>query len=420
MSLKPTPGGWFFHPYEIGIAGFSGAGKTTLAEKVLALLSADGIECGYVKRDAHFFEMDREGKDTWRAACAGAGAVTIDDRTHSALLAEHGPLGPQLSLVRQVMAPFSAVFVEGRKHLPIPKLLLLDPRDEADEKLGRGELSEVLAIVYPEGERERALRFQAAYPDASVVSRTDVDAILEVIRRSWRSRRPRLKGLVLAGGRSTRMGGDKAAIEYVPGISQARRSADLLASCCDEVYLSTRSGQRLPDDVATLPVIEDRYMELGPVGGILSAFDVEASTAWFVLSCDLPLLGAGDVAQLAAERNPQKLATCFGTPPDAPQGHIRADSSAESTNTGEIERLMPEPLAAIYEPNARTRILTFLVDGASCPRWILRNGGAAIVEPERFDALFNANDRDDYERARALLAESAGVRTAGEDRRLRT
>lgn len=418
MSLKPTPGGWFFHPYEIGVAGFSKAGKTTLVEKVLSALSAEGVACGYIKRDAHFFEMDREGKDTWRAAHAGARAVTIDDRTHSALLAEHGPLGPQPSLVRQAMAPFEAVFVEGRKSLPIPKLLLLDPRDEADATLARGELSGVIAIVHPRGERERAEQFRAGYPDAPIVCRDDLEAILDTIRRSWQSRRPALNGLVLAGGHSTRMGGDKAAIEYVAGVSQARRAADLLASYCNRIYLSVRSGQRLPDDVRSLPVIEDRYVGLGPVGGFLSAFDTEPTAAWLAVGCDLPLLSGDDVKQLIAERNPHRLATCLATPADAPQGHVRTDAHSTTRNgTGCEGELMPEPLAAIYEPNARTRIMTFLVDGASCPRWMLRNGGAALVRPNRVESLFNANDRGDYERARALLSAGADGRAPAERRK---
>ena len=61
----------------ISIVGASGSGKTTFLEKLIPELAARGYRVGAVKHDAHGFEMDREGKDTWRLRRAGAEVIAI-------------------------------------------------------------------------------------------------------------------------------------------------------------------------------------------------------------------------------------------------------------------------------------------------------------------------------------------------------
>src|SRR5689334_20561515 len=57
--------------------GASNSGKTTFLEKLIAELTRRGYRVGTVKHDAHGFEMDREGKDTWRHRQAGAATIAI-------------------------------------------------------------------------------------------------------------------------------------------------------------------------------------------------------------------------------------------------------------------------------------------------------------------------------------------------------
>ncbi|MGA2404512.1 MAG: molybdopterin-guanine dinucleotide biosynthesis protein B [Syntrophobacteraceae bacterium] len=61
----------------ISIVGASDSGKTTFLEKLIPELAARGYRVGAIKHDAHGFEMDREGKDTWRLRRAGAGVIAI-------------------------------------------------------------------------------------------------------------------------------------------------------------------------------------------------------------------------------------------------------------------------------------------------------------------------------------------------------
>lgn len=59
------------------IVGASDSGKTTFLEKLIPELSGRGYRIGTVKHDTHGFEMDREGKDTWKHRKAGAGTIAI-------------------------------------------------------------------------------------------------------------------------------------------------------------------------------------------------------------------------------------------------------------------------------------------------------------------------------------------------------
>ena len=81
-----------------------------------------------------------------------------------------------------------------------------------------------------------------------------------------------LSGLVLTGGQSRRMGTDKALLRN-DGESQVARAVRLLGTVCDQVFVSTRANQADEPERARFPQIVDRYDDLGPVAGILSAMD---------------------------------------------------------------------------------------------------------------------------------------------------
>ncbi len=68
--------------------GTSGCGKTTLIEKVIPLLTTKGYNVSTVKHDAHDFQMDKEGKDTWRHKKAGARAILISNKEKYAMICD--------------------------------------------------------------------------------------------------------------------------------------------------------------------------------------------------------------------------------------------------------------------------------------------------------------------------------------------
>jgi molybdopterin-guanine dinucleotide biosynthesis protein A len=195
------------------------------------------------------------------------------------------------------------------------------------------------------------------------------------------SRTP-LYGLVLAGGKSQRMGHDKGLIHW-HGREQRYHMADMLTSFCNEVYISCRAQQQAEIDsrYKTLP---DSVDAKGPLAGIMSAFKLLPNVAWLVIACDLPLLDDATLQFLIAQRDESKLATTFQSPFDG----------------------LPEPLITIWEPASTSVLQTAAAEGFSCPRKILiRNSDRVkILVPPDADALMNANTPEDAEKVRSILA----------------
>lgn len=125
----------------IGLAAYSGTGKTTLLEKVIPLLTARGIRCAVIKHDAHGLNLDGEGRDSRRFAEAGAECtVASSPETTSIFLARPVNLDEAVSLIRDV----DLIIVEGYKNADIPQIGL------ARAAVGKGftaDLSRFIAVI---------------------------------------------------------------------------------------------------------------------------------------------------------------------------------------------------------------------------------------------------------------------------------
>lgn len=103
----------------IGFSAFSGTGKTTLVEKLVLYLKAEGLRVAVIKHDAHDFEIDHEGKDSWRFAHAGADMIILSSPKKTAVV-EQRPhtLWENIGMVQDV----DYILVEGYKQEPIPQI----------------------------------------------------------------------------------------------------------------------------------------------------------------------------------------------------------------------------------------------------------------------------------------------------------
>lgn len=110
-------------PRVLGLAGHSGAGKTTLAVQLVPALAARGLRVAYLKHDAHRFQMDRPGKDTFRVYEAGAVAVSIASAEQWAWL-QRRPIPDIEDLVRQARRAADVVLIEGYHDSAYPKVLV--------------------------------------------------------------------------------------------------------------------------------------------------------------------------------------------------------------------------------------------------------------------------------------------------------
>lgn len=104
----------------VGFVGSSNSGKTTLIEKLLFHLKKRGYRTGVVKHAGHGFDMDREGKDSWRYQQSGADGVIVSSPGKMVLSRQGIP--DRLHAVLPYMADMDIVLVEGFKNESIPKI----------------------------------------------------------------------------------------------------------------------------------------------------------------------------------------------------------------------------------------------------------------------------------------------------------
>lgn len=207
---------------------------------------------------------------------------------------------------------------------------------------------------------------------------------------------PPLFGLVLSGGRSTRMGRDKATLAYA-GRSQLERAMTLLAPRVARCFVSVRADQRDEPTRRAYPQIVDRLQDAGPIAGILAAFDAHPDAAWLVLACDLPRLDGATLDHLIAHRAVNATATAYRSAHDA----------------------LPEPLCAIYEPTARALLDAHLASGRQCPRKFLINANTALLDQASPQALDNVNTPADLAALDAPDAQSSHASTTPRPLRVR-
>lgn len=145
--------------------------------------------------------------------------------------------------------------------------------------------------------------------------------------------------VILAGGKSLRLGQDKAALD-VDGKPLLARMVELAERCCANVCVSGRDPAPFGIQV---PWCADQTQGLGPIGGIMTALE-RFATPCLVLSCDLPFLNGSTLRRL--------LEAWRTKPPHA------AMTTFEQAETGFIEALV-----AVYEPSALPILRTAAANG---------------------------------------------------------
>ena len=207
----------------------------------------------------------------------------------------------------------------------------------------------------------------------------ETDKIIAFFETKMRQAKPVLSGLVLAGGKSIRMGFDKGAVSWF-GKEQRYHIADMLKPFCHEVFISCRAEQKQQIDIK-YNVLEDTFTNLGPFGAILSAFREQPDKAWLVVACDLPLLETETFKFLIEQRKISAIATAFNSP----------------------DNEFPEPLITIWEPKSYPVLLAFLAQGYSCPRKVLINNDVNLLQAPNPDALTNVNTPEDLEKVKRTM-----------------
>ncbi len=273
------------------------------------------------------------------------------------------------------------VLVNGNHFTAQRQIVVVDTEKSLEKKLDR--LTDVRLILLKDKETGIPDYLRNHLDDLEhipMLSFDDVEAITAFVKKYLEERIPPVKGLVLTGGQSVRMEKDKSSLVY-HGKTQREYVYDMLKNYCSDVFISCNHDQARELD-GQFPLIEDTFVGLGPMSGILSAFQLDPDAAWFTVACDLPYLSKSTLDYLIKNRNPYKAATAFYDP------------------KGEF----PEPLITIWEPKSYPSLLQFLSQGYTCPRKALINSDTELLHVPDVKELRNVNDPEEYEAAVKELA----------------
>jgi molybdopterin-guanine dinucleotide biosynthesis protein A len=271
------------------------------------------------------------------------------------------------------------VLINGNHFAASKQILVLDPAKSLQNKLEKLTNVQLILLKGHTGAiPDYITNHLPGFSTNPELSFNDTNAIIAFVSGFLQQQIPAINGLVLSGGKSTRMGSDKGEIQY-HGTTQRRHVFNLLAAHCKEVFVSCNGEQA--KTIADLPIIQDSFLGLGPLGGILSAFQQNPNVAWLTVACDLPLLSTDIIQYLINSRNPSKMATAFL----------------------DAEGVFPEPLVTIWEPRAYPVLLQFLSQGYSCPRKALINSDVKILKAPDAFAFKNVNTTEEYNEALTIL-----------------
>ncbi|MEX0324951.1 MAG: molybdenum cofactor guanylyltransferase [Puniceicoccaceae bacterium] len=198
------------------------------------------------------------------------------------------------------------------------------------------------------------------------------------------SNNPPLSALVLAGGKSRRMGMDKANLCYgTDGLPQWKRMTGILQQVCEHVCVSIRQEQELDQfEDGDAERVVDGPESKGPLTGILQAAKLYPESAWLVVACDLPLLDLSVIRHLL---------------------QYRGDAQAVAYRSSHDD--LPEPMCAIYEKSFFPILKEALEKDMRCPRKILINNPdrVRLLDLPDMEALENANTPEEFQQLQALI-----------------
>lgn len=285
---------------------------------------------------------------------------------------------------RQWFNEQDAILVNGNHFKAQQQIVVIDPKKKESLQRKLDRLTNVQLILLSEGETEiyDFLKDHLEnWQQIPVMKLSEVNRLSDWLGAALQDAKAPVYGLVLAGGKSTRMGKDKAMLEY-HDMPQYQYTHQLLEAFCDKVYLSCREDQ--VDNFSDYEIIKDTFTGLGPFGAILSAFRENPNVAWLVMAVDLPLADAPFLKELCAARNTSKQATAILNP---------------ATD-------FPDPLITIWEPRSYATLLQFLAQGYSCPRKVLINSNIELIESSQAEKLKNVNHPQEFEALTGKTIES--------------
>ena len=264
-----------------------------------------------------------------------------------------------------------AVIVNGNHYPAERQIVIIDSKKKDSLQRRVEQLTQIDAVILFDGSPIYDFVKEKMNDSTIVVEESEIEKIDAIIAKQIKRNTAPLKALILAGGKSKRMGEDKSQIDY-HGKPQEIYAADICNGLGIETFIS-KSYLHKETAIEKYPVIKDRLVDMGPFGAILSAMMTDPNAAWLVLACDLPYITQEHIQKLVEERNRSNQATAYKL----------------------TDQPFPEPLIAIYEPNIYQRMFRFLSLGYACPRKVLINSDVKHVDLKESKIAFNANTQEE-------------------------
>ncbi len=261
----------------IGVSGASNTGKTTLIEKALPELKRQGLAVGVLKHTHHTIDIDRENKDTARFYSAGADFVcATDDRQGFARYPQEQ--ADIFAALDRVPRSLDLILVEGYKDTPIPRIHIVTEISRVTKHAGD------TMLVHKGDHRNYDIFLEYIYTQMS----------------SMYSKRL-IKGGLLVGGKSTRMGRTKALLE-INGVTLIERSFAILSKVTKKTVLLGKTD--LPESLRNVDMLPDIDGSTGPLSGLLSAFRWAPDSTWIISAVDMPFMHEDAWNWLLRQRKP--------------------------------------------------------------------------------------------------------------------
>ncbi|MEO7214375.1 NTP transferase domain-containing protein [Mucilaginibacter sp.] len=346
-----------------------------LADRIISALSPQ-YQCAYADTSHNDDVIQLPGRLT-----SGA-ALEYTDQLNFCQLNYKAPLSAFKQ--RQLFAEMDLVLVNGNHQQAKEQVVIIDINKRASLQKRVVQLSNVVMILLADNADEVFDFVKDAVPNwhelPTYKLNDDTAQIVNFFHSKLQSFKPVLNGLVLAGGKSARMGVDKGRLNWY-GKEQRYYMADLLHDFCSEVFISCRDEEQKQEIDAQYATLTDTFTGLGPYGAILSAFRQNPEAAWLVVACDMPLVDDQILQHLTENRSAKHIATAY---------------HSEVTN-------FPEPLITIWEPKSYPALLQFLAQGYSCPRKVLINSDINLLQVPDTEALSNVNTPEEMDRVRRII-----------------
>ena len=181
-----------------------------------------------------------------------------------------------------------------------------------------------------------------------------------------------IKGLILTGGLSSRMGYDKYNIAY-HGMPQYQHLQRLFNEVGLETWLSISHDQKsnFPGEKR---LVIDEYEARGPIGGILSAMHQFPGSPWLVVACDLPLINESHFQQLLNNRLPDHQVVTY-----------------------QVHPKFYETTCTLYEAEAEPMLLDSFKNGKGSLQQALRQLNVKTLKPSDVNDLTNVNSPEEYQ-----------------------